>query len=173
MDLKTKIATIPDFPKKGIQFRDITPLLADPEVLDQTARKLADYAREIKADVIVAPEARGFLFGLPAAMAAGLPFVPVRKPGKLPRKVIEETYQLEYGTDRLQMHEDDLPAGSRVMIVDDLLATGGTVEAIARMVHRLKSEVAGYAFVVELDDLGGREKLKDAPVMSMVHYEGD
>ncbi len=173
MDLKTKIATIPDYPKEGILFRDITPILADPEALRQTAREIARYAKEVNADVIVAPEARGFMFGIPAALEANVPFIPVRKPGKLPRKVIEETYELEYGTDRLQMHEDDLPKGSRVLIVDDLLATGGTVEAIARLVKRAGGDVAGYAFVVELDDLKGRDKLTDAPVMSMLHYQGE
>lgn len=173
MDLKTKIATIPDYPKEGILFRDITPILADPEALRQTAREIARYAKEVNADVIVAPEARGFMFGIPAALEANVPFIPVRKPGKLPRKAIEETYELEYGTDRLQMHEDDLPKGSRVLIVDDLLATGGTVEAIARLVKRAGGDVAGYAFVVELDDLKGRDKLTDAPVMSMLHYQGE
>lgn len=173
MDLKTKIATIPDYPKEGILFRDITPILADPEALRQTAREIARYAKEVNADVIVAPEARGFMFGIPAALEANVPFIPVRKPGKLPRKVIEETYELECGTDRLQMHEDDLPKGSRVLIVDDLLATGGTVEAIARLVKRAGGDVAGYAFVVELDDLKGRDKLTDAPVMSMLHYQGE
>lgn len=173
MDLKTKIATIPGYPKEGILFRDITPILADPDALRQTARELADYAKAVNADVIVAPEARGFMFGIPAALEANLPFIPVRKPGKLPRKTIEETYELEYGTDKLQMHADDLPKGSRVLIVDDLLATGGTVEAIARLVKRAGSEVAGYGFVVELDDLKGRDKIKDAPVMSILHYEGE
>ncbi|UNT95780.1 adenine phosphoribosyltransferase [Allobaculum mucilyticum] len=173
MDLKESIASIPGFPKEGIIFRDITPILADPEALEYTGKEIAKFAKEVGADVIVAPEARGFMFGIPAALEARLPFVPVRKPGKLPRKTIEETYTLEYGTDRLQMHADDLKKGSRVLIVDDLLATGGTVEAIARMVERQGAVVAGFAFVVELDDLLGRKKLGDRPVLSLVHYEGE
>lgn len=173
MDLKEKIASIPGFPKEGIIFRDVTPILADPRALDETARQIADFAREVDANVILAPEARGFMFGIPAALKADLAFVPVRKPGKLPRKTVEESYALEYGTDQLQMHADDLPKGSRVLIVDDLLATGGTVEAIARMVNKLGSEVVGYAFVIELDDLHGRDKLTKAPVMSLVHFEGE
>lgn len=173
MDLKEHIANIPDFPKKGIMFRDITPILMDPEALRYTAKELADYAKKVGATVIAAPEARGFMFGIPAALEADLPFIPVRKPGKLPREVIEESYQLEYGSDALQMHKDDLPKNSRVLIVDDLLATGGTSEAIARMVRKAGSEVAGYAFVVELDDLKGKERLNDAPLMTMVHYEGE
>lgn len=173
MNLKDKIASIPGFPKEGIIFRDITPILADPKALDETANQLADIAREVKADVIVAPEARGFMFGIPAAMKAQLPFVPVRKPGKLPRKTIHETYSLEYGEDTLQMHADDLTPGSRVLIVDDLLATGGTCEAISRMVKKQGAEVAGYAFVIELDDLHARKKFQDAPVYTLVHFEGE
>lgn len=173
MDLKERIATIPDYPKPGIMFRDITPILADPKALKQASEGLAEMAREVNANVIVAPEARGFMFGIPTALEADLPFIPVRKPGKLPRKTIEESYTLEYGTDRLQMHAEDLPAGSRVLIVDDLLATGGTSEAIAKLVKKAGSEVAGYAFVVELDDLHGRDRLADAPVMTLLHYEGE
>lgn len=173
MDLKEHIASIPGFPKEGIIFRDITPILADPAALKETGVELAKIAEETGANVIVAPEARGFMFGIPAAMEAGLPFVPVRKPGKLPRKTIQESYTLEYGTDTLQMHADDLPKGARVLIVDDLLATGGTVEAIARMIRKLGAEVVGYAFVIELDDLKGRDRLSGAPVYSLVHYEGE
>lgn len=173
MDLKSIIATIPGFPKEGILFRDITPVLANPEALSETAKEIAKFAKKVGATVILAPEARGFMFGIPAALNANLPFIPVRKPGKLPRAVIEESYALEYGIDHLQIHKDDLRAGSKVLIVDDLLATGGTVEAIAKMVRRCDSEVAGYAFVIELDDLHGRDKLKDAPVLSLVHYEGE
>lgn len=154
-------------------FRDITPILAAPEALNETAERLADFAREVKADVIVAPEARGFFFGIPAAMKAGLPFVPVRKPGKLPREVIKQSYDLEYGQDTLEMHLDGIEPGQRVLIIDDLLATGGTMEAIEKMVKNLGGVPAGYGFIVELDDLHGRERLKSAPVMSMIHYEGE
>lgn len=172
-NLKDYVATIPDFPKKGIMFRDITPILAAPEALNETAERLADFAREVKADVIVAPEARGFFFGIPAAMKEGLPFVPVRKPGKLPREVIKQSYDLEYGQDTLEMHLDGIEPGQRVLIIDDLLATGGTMEAIEKMVKNLGGVPAGYGFIVELDDLHGRERLKSAPVMSMIHYEGE
>ena len=135
--------------------------------------QIADFAKEVGATHVLAPEARGFMFGIPAAIAAQLPFVPVRKPGKLPRAVIEETYELEYGVDHLQMHADALTKDSKVLIVDDLLATGGTVKAISNLVKRCDSQVVGYAFVVELDDLHGRNKLDDAPVLSLVHYEGE
>lgn len=173
MDLTTKIASISDFPKPGIMFRDITPILADPEALEFVAKEIAKIAKEVNANFIVAPEARGFLFAIPAALEAKLPFIPVRKPGKLPRAVIEESYDLEYGTDRLQLHKDDLPKGSRVLVVDDLLATGGTVEAISKLVKKAGSEVVGYAFVVELDDLNGKAKLTNAPITSLVHYQGE
>lgn len=163
-NLKDYVATIPDFPKKGIMFRDITPILAAPEALNETAERLADFAREVKADVIVAPEARGFFFGIPAAMKAGLPFVPVRKPGKLPREVIKQSYDLEYGQDTLEMHLDGIEPGQRVLIIDDLLATGGTMEAIEKMVKNLGGVPAGYGFIVELDDLHGRERL-----LSLIH----
>ncbi len=173
MNLKDNIQTIPGFPKEGILFRDVTPILLNPEALDFTADELAKIAKETGATVIAAPEARGFMFGIPAAMKAKLPFIPVRKPGKLPRKTIEASYELEYGTDRLQMHVDDLPKGSKVLIVDDLLATGGTVEAIAKMIREAGSEVVGYAFVIELDDLHGKDRITDAPVYTLVHYEGE
>lgn len=173
MDLKSHIESIPGYPKEGVIFRDITPILSNPEALEQTANDIAAFAKEVGATHILAPEARGFMFGIPAAIAAKLPFVPVRKPGKLPRAVIEETYELEYGVDHLQMHADALTKGSKVLIVDDLLATGGTVKAIANLVRRCESEVVGYAFVVELDDLHGRDKLGDAPMLSLVHYEGE
>lgn len=173
MELKSIIASIPGFPKEGIIFRDITPILADPEALSQTAQEIADFAKKVGATHILAPEARGFMFGIPAAITAKLPFVPVRKPGKLPRAVIEESYELEYGVDHLQMHADSLSKDSKVLIVDDLLATGGTVKAISNMVKRCESEVVGYAFVVELDDLHGRDKLADAPILSLVHFEGE
>lgn len=167
------IATIPDYPKKGIMFRDITPVLANPEALEYAAKQLADFAAEVGADVIVAPEARGYMFGIPAAIEAKLPFVPVRKPGKLPRKTISQTYELEYGTDSIEMHEEDLKPGSRVLIIDDLLATGGTVGAIDKLIERLGSQTVGYGFVIELDDLKGKEALKNAPVKTLVHFEGE
>lgn len=173
IDLKEIIETIPDFPKAGIMFRDVTPILENSQALEYTAEKLAEYAQSVKADVIVAPEARGFFFGIPAAMKASLPFIPVRKPGKLPRKTVSQSYDLEYGSDQLEIHEDGIKPGQRVFIVDDLLATGGTVEAIDALVHKMGGITAGYGFVVELDDLKGKDRLNDAPVYSLCHYEGE
>lgn len=173
MDLSKIIVDIPGFPKEGIVFRDITPILGNPEAMKYVTNKIVDFAREVGADVIAAPEARGFFFGLPAAMGADIPFVPVRKPGKLPRETVTVEYELEYGTDKLEMHKDAIKPGSKVLIVDDLLATGGTVAAITRMIEKLGAHTVGYAFVAELDDLKGRDKLTDAPVLSLVHYEGE
>lgn len=174
MDLHEYIASIPGFPKEGIIFRDITPILEEPAVFQEVSKQIADFAREVKADLIIAPESRGFIFGVPAALEAGLPFAPVRKPGKLPRETISESFTLEYGTDTLEMHTDAVKPGQRVLVVDDLLATGGTVEAAKKMVERLGGEVAGYAFVIELDDLNGRSRLgSDIPVLSLTHFEGD
>ena len=170
MDLKTIIESIPGYPKEGIIFRDITPVLANPEALAQTAQQIADFAKEVGATHVLAPEARGFMFGIPAAIAAQLPFVPVRKPGKLPRAVIEESYELEYGVDHLQMHADALTKDSKVLIVDDLLATGGTVEATIQLVEQLGGKVVGIAFLIELEALKGREKLKDYNVYSVLTY---
>lgn len=173
MDLKDVIVDIPDFPKKGITFRDITPVLEDPDAMQYAAETLAAFAKEVKADAIAAPEARGFVFALPAALEAHLPFIPVRKPGKLPRKTIKAEYALEYGTDALEMHADAVKPGWNVLIIDDLLATGGTCGAMREMIKEAGGNVAGYAFVAELDDLNGRDKLCDAPVLSLIHYEGE
>ena len=173
MNYKEYIASIPDFPKKGIMFSDITPILADPKVLSSLIEDFAKFAKETGADAIAAPEARGFLFGLPTAIAAGLPFFPVRKPGKLPRETVGVEYDLEYGTDRLEMHKDALKPGDKVLVIDDLLATGGTVAAIEQLLEEMGAKCAGYGFVVELDDLKGREKLGDYPIYSLTHYKGE
>jgi len=173
MNLKDKIASIPDFPKKGIMFRDITPILADPQAMNYTTEQIADFAKKVNADLIVAQEERGFFFGTPAAMEANIGFAPVRKPGKLPRETISATYELEYGSDELQMHADAIHKGQRVLIVDDLLATGGTVEAIQKLVEQQGAKVVGFAFVIELDDLKGRDRFKDIPVFSLTHYKGE
>lgn len=173
-DLKDYIASIPGFPKEGIIFRDITPIMLEPEVFRDVTKQIADFAKEVGADLVIGPESRGFLFGVPAALEADLPFAPVRKPGKLPRKTISESFTLEYGTDTLEMHEDAVKPGQKVLIVDDLLATGGTVEAAEKMVERLGGKVAGYAFVIELDDLHGRDRLTEGtPVLALTHYEGE
>lgn len=170
MDLNKYIATIPDFPIKGILFRDMTPLLQDGQALKYTIDKLTSFAKEVKADVIVGPEARGFIFGTPIAANLGIGFVPVRKPGKLPRKTLDYEYSLEYGTNTLSIHEDAIKPGQRVMIVDDLLATGGTVDAAAKMVEKLGGKVVLCAFLIELDDLKGKEKLVNYEVRSLLHY---
>ena len=170
MELKNYIASIPDFPKQGILFRDMTPLLQDNEALTCALDKMAKFAKELNADVIVGPEARGFIFGTPVAYKLNIGFVPVRKPGKLPRKTVEFKYDLEYGTNTLCIHEDAIKKGQKVVIIDDLLATGGTVEAAVKLIEKLGGTVVGLAFLMELDDLNGREKLKGYKVESLLHY---
>lgn len=173
MDLKDYVASIPDFPKKGIIFRDITPILQNGEAFKEATRQLAEIAKKLGANVIVGPEARGFMFGCPVATELKLGFVPVRKPGKLPRKVITEEYTLEYGKNVLCIHEDAIKPGDKVLIVDDLLATGGTAKAAADLVIKAGGEVVGLAFVIELVDLKGRDLLKDYDVFSLTQYEGE
>lgn len=170
MNLKDYIASIQDFPKEGILFRDITPLLNDPKAYKQTVDTLAEFAKNAGAEVILGPESRGFMFGCPVAIEIGAGFVPVRKPGKLPRATISEKYDLEYGSNELQIHEDAIKPGQKVVIVDDLLATGGTVAATIKMVERLGGEVVGCAFVIELVDLNGKELLKDYNVFTLLQY---
>ncbi len=170
MNLKDYIASIQDFPKEGILFRDITPLLNDPKAYKQTVDTLAEFAKNAGAEVILGPESRGFMFGCPVAIEIGAGFVPVRKPGKLPRATISEKYDLEYGSNELQIHEDAIKPGQKVVIVDDLLATGGTVAATIKMVERLGGEVVGCAFVIELADLNGKELLKDYNVFTLLQY---
>lgn len=173
MNIKEYIASIPGFPKEGIIFRDVTPILKNPDCMKYVTEKLSDFAREVKADLIIAPEARGFFFGIPVALECHVGFAPVRKPGKLPRETMSQTYQLEYGVDELQMHVDAIEKGMRVVIIDDLLATGGTVEAIIKMVEAKQATVAGIGFVIELDDLKGKEKFKNIPVLSLTHFKGE
>lgn len=173
MDLKNYIASIEDFPKKGIIFRDITPLMQDGEAFNETCERLADFAKKKGATKIVGPEARGFMFGCPVSTKLGIGFVPVRKPGKLPRATINEEYALEYGTNTLSMHADALKPGDKVVIIDDLLATGGTALAAAHLCERLGAEVVGMAFVIDLVDLNGRRILKDYDVFSIMDFEGE
>ena len=170
MNLKDYIASIPDFPKEGILFRDITPLLNDAKSYKQTVDTIAEFAKKVGAEVILGPESRGFMFGCPVAIEIGAGFVPVRKPGKLPRATISEKYDLEYGSNELQIHEDAIKPGQKVVIVDDLLATGGTVAATIKMVERLGGEVVGCAFVIELADLNGKELFKDYNVFTLLQY---
>lgn len=170
--LRERIAAVPDFPKEGILFRDITPVLADPACLktavDLHLNAVADIAGQI--DVIVGIESRGFLFGMPLAARLGVGFVPVRKPGKLPRPVLEERYALEYGEDALQVHTDDLHQGQKVLVVDDLLATGGTASATCALVERAGAQVLGCLFLIELEALSGRSKLGERRVDALVGY---
>lgn len=173
MELKNYIASIEDFPKKGIIFRDITPLMQNGEAFNCACQRLAEYAKEKKATVIVGPEARGFMFGCPVATALGLGFVPIRKPGKLPRESVSEEYNLEYGTNTLSMHKDALKKGDRVVLIDDLLATGGTALAAAHLCERLGAEVVGMAFLIDLIDLKGRTLLKDYNVYTLMEFEGE
>lgn len=172
-DLARHIRNVPDFPKKGIGFKDITTLLQHPAAFKASVDRLARALKGIKIDTIAVVESRGFTFGSALAYKLGTGVVLVRKPNKLPAQKIRQEYALEYGSDALEMHRDAIRPGQRVVIVDDLLATGGTALAVAKMVERLKGRVAALAFVVELDFLGGRRKLARYPVISLVHYEGE
>ena len=164
------IRTIPDVPSPGIMFRDITPLLGDAEGFHQTIAALIDASPSRTATKVVGVEARGFILAAPVAEELGAGFVPVRKPGKLPYSVVSQDYELEYGTDSLEIHEDALRHGDSVLIVDDVLATGGTAAATIRLVEGLGATVAGLVFLIELDALGGRQKLGDYAVASVLHF---
>lgn len=170
MDLKKYVATVKNYPKEGILFRDITPLMNDGEAFKYATDRIMEFAKEHNVDLVVGPEARGFIFGCPVSYALGIGFVPVRKPGKLPREVIEYSYDLEYGSNTLCLHKDAIKPGQRVLIVDDLLATGGTVEAAVKLVEKLGGVVAGLAFLIELNELKGREKLKNYPILTLMSY---
>jgi adenine phosphoribosyltransferase len=170
MDLKSLIRDIPDFPKPGILFRDITTLLANPAALRYTIDLLEAQCTELQPDYIAGIESRGFMFGMPLADRLQVGFAPVRKPGKLPAATHAAEYELEYGSDCLELHQDAFAPGSRVLIVDDLIATGGTAAATATLVEKTGCELVGYGFVVELVDLEGRKKLPDVPVISLVQY---
>jgi adenine phosphoribosyltransferase len=169
-DLAMFVRSIPDFPKPGILFRDITPLLAHPAAFCEAVRRLADHYRQAKVDVVAAAEARGFIFAAPLALELKAGFVPVRKPGKLPFDTHAFHYELEYGTDTLEVHTDGIASGQRVLLVDDLLATGGTMEACLRLVERAGAEVAGCAFVIELTALGGAKKIAPYEAFSLLKY---
>ena len=173
MDLKNYIANVYDFPKEGIIFRDITPVLQNPEAFNYVIAEFVKYAKEVGATKIVGPEARGFLFGAPVACALKLPFIPIRKPGKLPRKQITEEYELEYGKNTLCIHDDAVEKGDKILIVDDLLATGGTALAAAHLCEKCGAEVVGFSFVIDLIDLKGRKTLKDYNVKTLVEFEGE
>ncbi len=170
IDLKKFIRDIPDFPKKGIIFKDITTLLKDKKALAATIDVLSKQFAKTKVDYVVAVESRGFIFGTALACEMGVGFIPVRKKGKLPAKTRAVTYDLEYGTDTLEIHEDALKKGDKVVIIDDLLATGGTVSAVAKLVDGMGAKIAGIGFVVELSFLRGRDKLQGYPVFSIIQY---
>ena len=171
MDLREYIASIEGFPKEGIIFRDVTPLLADGDAFHDACDRLIEFARRLEADVIVGPESRGFIFGCPVAANLHIGFVPVRKPGKLPRETISYRYDLEYGSNELHMHKDAITPGQKVLIVDDLLATGGTVQATIKMIEELGGVVVGCAFLIELEGLKGREALAGYEVFTLMSYE--
>ncbi|WP_374525034.1 adenine phosphoribosyltransferase [Sphingopyxis sp.] len=175
LDLASLVRTIPDFPKPGIQFRDITTLIGDAAGFSESVRRLADRAAAYRPDYIVAVEARGFLFGAAMATAMGVGLVPVRKAGKLPGVTIGVDYELEYGADRLELHEGAVMAGHRVVLVDDLLATGGTILAAARLMQSVGAEVAAALFVIDLPDLGGSLRLEAAGLTceTLIAFEGD
>jgi adenine phosphoribosyltransferase len=171
MDLRSRIRDIPDFPQPGILFRDITPLIGDPRALHQSLDGLAALAEAASPQCIVGIESRGFIFGAPLADRLALPFVPVRKPGKLPAARMSVEYSLEYGQNQLDIHEDAIAAGARAFIVDDLLATGGTALAAAKLVEMVGGVVAGFGFVIELAALGGRARLGSYDVRTLLTYE--
>lgn len=170
MDLRDYIRAIPDFPKPGILFRDITPLLADAAAFHESIRLLADQFRRRSIDLVVAAEARGFLFAAPLAIMLGKGLVPIRKPGKLPFDTHAFHYELEYGTDTLEMHVDGVKEGQRVLVVDDLLATGGTVNACSQLLERCGAVVEACAFVIELAELEGAKRLAPREVVSLLKY---
>lgn len=170
MDLKEYIARVDNYPTEGIIFRDITPLMADGQAFAYATQQIVDYARELDVDVVVGPEARGFIVGCPVAYALEIGFVPIRKKGKLPRKVIEVDYSLEYGKNVLTIHEDSIKPGQRVLITDDLLATGGTIKATIDLVEKLGGIVAGCAFLIELDELNGKENIKGYDYITLMNF---
>ncbi|MFL6554974.1 adenine phosphoribosyltransferase [Neobacillus sp. B4I6] len=170
MDLKEFITIVPDWPKEGIKFKDITPLMNDGDAYKYATDQIVAYAKERQIDLIVGPEARGFIIGCPVAYALGVGFAPVRKEGKLPRETIKVGYGLEYGKDVLTIHKDAIQPGQRVLITDDLLATGGTIDATIQLVEQLGGVVAGIAFLVELSYLEGRKKLDGYDVLTLMHY---
>ena len=170
--LEEYVVTIPDFPEPGIMFRDITSVIQDPDGLKLAVDGLVDLLKDTEYDLIVGPESRGFIFGVPVAYLTGKGFVPVRKKGKLPRKTVSQKYDLEYGQAEIEMHEDAVKPGQRVVIVDDLMATGGSAEAAAKLVEKLGGKVVKMLFVMELAGLEGRKKLQDYDIESLIVYPG-
>ena len=174
LNLKDHIRTIPDFPEAGIMYRDITTLLSHPAALKQSVDELAAPFRDAKIDAVAGIDARGFIFGTAVALSLGVGFVPVRKKGKLPFETYEQDYELEYGTDTLQIHADAVSKGQRVLVIDDLIATGGTAEAAIKLLQRTDCDIVGAAFVIDLPDLGGASRIEalGVPVTALVKFEG-
>lgn len=172
-DLKKYIRSIPDFPIKGILFRDITTLLKEPDGLHKALLELINFTKGVNIDKVVGIESRGFIFGSLIAQNLGVGFIPVRKPGKLPAETESQTYQLEYGEDKIEVHKDAIKAGEKVLIHDDLLATGGTAEAAAKLIEKLGGEVVQVSFIIELSFLNGRDKLKSYDVRSIINYNSE
>lgn len=170
MDLSKIIRDIPDFPQEGVLFRDITPVLQNAEALKEAVNQFCQQLADVEFDYVLGPESRGFIFGVPVAYAMGKGFIPVRKPGKLPCKVIAKKYDLEYGSNTLEMHADALKPGDKVVVVDDLIATGGTTKAICELVEEAGAEIVSLNFFIELKALNGRELLKNYPIQSIIQY---
>lgn len=170
MDLKQYVTIVEDWPKEGISFKDITTLMDNGPAYKYAADQIVEFAKEVGAEIIVGPEARGFIIGCPVAYALEIGFAPVRKPGKLPREVVSVEYDLEYGSNTLTMHKDAIKPGQKALIVDDLLATGGTVEASIKLIEKLGGEVVGCAFLIELTELNGREKIGNYPIKTLLQY---
>lgn len=171
MDYKKHITIVEDWPKEGIQFKDITTLMDDGKAFKSAVDEIVEYAKKVGAELVVGPEARGFIVGCPVSYALEIGFAPVRKEGKLPRETVKVDYGLEYGKDVLTIHKDDIKPGQKVLVVDDLLATGGTVEATIQLVEELGGEVVGCAFLIELAYLNGRDKLKGYDILPLMTYE--
>ena len=171
--LRESIRTVPDFPKPGIMFRDITTLLKDPAAFRRCVDLFRDRYADMQVEKVVSVESRGFIFGAPLAYTLGAGFVPVRKPGKLPAATTRQEYTLEYGTDAVEIHNDAIATGDRVLVLDDLLATGGTIQATSRLVQRLGGQVIGLAFLIELSFLKGRDRLRDYEIFSIIQYDSE
>ena len=170
VDLKDRVRNVSDWPEPGVTFRDITPLLRDKEALDQTIHQLAEWGKDVQPDLVLGAEARGFILGAAIAREIGCGFVPARRPGKLPPETVSASYVLEYGENSLELHPDLIPAGARVVIHDDVLATGGTVEAICKLVQQLGGVVVGACFIIELTFLSGRDRLDGLDLHALIAY---
>lgn len=173
-DFESRIVSIPDYPEPGVIFKDITPLFADPEALAAAVEAIAEHFADSGVTKVVAPEARGFMIGVPVAYRLGVGFIPARKPGKLPRATVSVSYELEYGTDTIEIHEDAIAPGDRVLLLDDLIATGGTLGAVAQLVRRMGADIVGYGCILELDALNPRDALDPsgtADICTLIHVQ--